>query len=188
MRDSLSPLIFELIAERGWGALTLTSIATQAQVSLETLHQVATSKEEIFGLLIDFIEEKSILKESDVAGLTPEEKSFEVLMRRFEVAQPYRPGIARLFQDLKTSPCDLQPLMPQVVGALERLTSEAGFQFDGFLGPVQVRLFGLIYAHLFQEWLNDETADLGKTMAKTDHALKRYVPCLLDPMKVLEVF
>ena len=181
--------IFKALEEKGWTNLTLHHVAEKADITLEDLHKVATSKEDLMAVIIAYTEAQTLeyIEEDSKAQTPQEDYLFDVLFARFEAAEPHKAALKRLWQDMKTSPSLLRPLMPQFLEALKRLSHLGGLDFDGPLGVIQLRLFGLIYLRLLNVWLEDTTPDLSKTMAETNKAVTKYIPCLFDPVKILSL-
>lgn len=180
---------FKALEEKGWAHLTLHHVAKEAGVSLEALHKVATSREDLMAVMIAYIEAQTLgYIEENPKGEPQEDHLFDVLFARFEAAEPHKAALKRLWQDMKESPTLLRPLMPQFIEALKRLGTLGVLDFDGPLGGLQVRLFGLIYLRLLHVWLEDDSPDLAPTMAETNKAVTKYIPCLFDPSKILSLY
>ena len=188
MDSAIALATFKALEEKGWAPLTLHHVAEEAGISLEELHKVATSKEDLMTVMIAYVEAKTLAYiEKDDEETPQEDRLFDVLFARFEAAGPHKAGLKRLWQDMKESPTLLRPLMPQFMEALKRLGALGVLDFDGPLGVIQVRLFGLIYLRMFHVWLEDDSPDLAPTMAETNKAVTRYIPCLFDPSKILSL-
>ncbi len=179
---------FKALEEKGWAHLTLHNVAEEAGITLEELHKVATSKEDIMAVMIAYTESQTLKYIDETPqDISSDDRLFDVLFARFEAAEPHKAALKRLWQDLKASPTLLRPLMPQFLEALKRLSLLGALDFDGPLGVIQLRLFGLIYLRMLHVWLEDDSPDLAATMAETNKAVTKYIPCLFDPSKILSL-
>ncbi len=183
----IAKAIFEALETKGWIHLTLHDVAEKADISLEELHKCATSKEDLMAVMISYLEEQTLIHVDQSGEGTAEDHLFEGLFARFEAADPYKKAIARLWQDFKGSPTLVRPFIPQFLDALKTMGKEGGLEFEGPLGAIQLRAFGFIYLRLLYVWLADESPDLAKTMSETNRVVTKYIPCLFNPCKILDV-
>lgn len=185
---TLAKAVFESLEEKGWLHLTLHDVAQKADVSLEDLHQFATMKEDLILLTIPYIEGKDSEDQAGEGSLSGDDLLFEALFSRFEAAEHHKKAIHLFYNDMKGTPTELRPFVAPFLEALKRLGHGGGLDFDGPLGVVQLRLFALIYLRLVSVWLADDSPDLAKTMAETNKAVTKYIPCLFEPQKIMELF
>tara|TARA_R110002095_G_scaffold66488_6_gene56424 strand:- start:3086 stop:3667 length:582 start_codon:yes stop_codon:yes gene_type:complete len=183
--------ILSLLEEKEWQALTLHDVAAHLNISLDELHQFATSKEDLLAVIISYIEEQT-LTYIDQALITEntskEDRLFDSLFARFEAAAPHKKAIANLRNTFQGTPTLAFNHIPQFIGAVKRLAALSDIHFTGPLGALQLRGFALIYARLIYIWLEDDSPDMAKTMAATNKAVTHYIPCLFDPCKVADLF
>jgi len=163
-----------LAVEKGWTTLSLAEIAVESKVSLSGLHQIFPAKSSI----LRFISEQAdqdVLEEHDNDYLEQPAKDrlFEICMNRFDALAPYKEGIRAIAKGSRRDPvsallflCNLKRSMPLMLEA-------AGLSTSGFRGMLRVKAFSVAYLAALQTWLNDDTEDLGKTMAKLDKVLGR---------------
>ncbi len=189
---TLSMAIFKCLELYGWRHLTLVQVAHQAEIYLGDLHVYATSKEDLLGLIISYIERKTLdfLDPQEETTSSPNYNSdhvFDVLFSRFEAATPHKKAISILYKDLKHDAIKSIHLIPNFLKALERLGDLAGMAFQGPFAPLQRRGFGLLYLKAFLVWLEDDSQDQGKTMAETNKLATTYIPCLYDPCQIMNL-
>ena len=165
----------KLAEERGWRPLGLPEIAEAAGVSLAELHRHFVSKQAILdgfsqridSALLDELDEDLELEEP------ARDRLFDVLMRRFDLLQPYRPALARITYDQLNDPLALCGSLRQLLQSMRWMLEGARIGTSGLVGAVRVKALVAIYLSVIPVWLRDETADQSKTMAALDARLRR---------------
>ena len=178
--------VFSALEEKGWHSLTLRDVAGAAAISLEDLHGFATSKEDLVGVVISYIEGKSLLYREESEESYSDDHLFDLLFSYFEAAQPHKIALTHLWRNFKESPLLIRPFMPYFLKALRAVGVKGKLDFDGPFSALQLRGFGLIYLNIVRTWLEDSSPDLSKTMAETNKAVTKYIPCLFDPCKIIQ--
>ncbi len=190
-KNTVAQGILTLLEDKDWIDLTLNDVAAHLSINLEELHRFATSKEDLLTLIISYMEEQT-LRHTDQHLITEktskEDRLFDTLFARFEAATPHKKAIANLKNTFQGNPTLAFNTIPQFIEAVKRLAALADIRFSGPLGALQLRGFSLIYLRLIYIWLDDTSPDMAKTMAATDKAVTKYIPCLFDPCKVADLF
>ena len=171
----------KLAEEKGWRSLALPAIAEAAGVSLAELHRHFISKQAILdgfsqridGALLEELDDDLELEEP------ARDRLFDVLMRRFDLLQPYRPALARITYDQLNDPLALCGSLRQLLQSMRWMLEGARIGTGGLVGAVRVKALVAIYLSVVPVWLRDETADQSKTMAALDARLRR-VEGLID--------
>lgn len=190
-KDTVAQGIFTLLENKDWLTLTLNDVATHLNISLEQLHHFATSKEDLLAVMISYIEEqtlKHIDKDLTAETLSKEDRLFDSLFARFEAAIPHKKAIGNLKNTFQVNPTLAFNAIPHFIEAVKGLATLSDIHFTGPLGALQLRGFALIYLRLIYIWLEDDSPDMEKTMAATNKAVTKYIPCLFDPCKVADLF
>ena len=104
---------------------------------------------------------------------TPRDRVFDVLMRRIDALQPHRAGILRLFEDLKQDPLLALLLLARLPKSMAWMLEAAGLGSGGLAGLARAKGLTAVWLATLRAWKDDETADLGPTMAALDRALDR---------------
>lgn len=166
-----------LAADRSWHDLALADIAAAAEVGLVELYRSFRSKPAILGAFARRIDAATIdlPAEPDVAA---RDRLFEVLMHRFDVLAPYKPGLKGLGRDARRGRLDGLALACHLPRSLAWMLEAAGISSSGLKGKARIKLLGLAYLATLRVWLRDDSPDLAKTMAALDTALKRVEPFL----------
>ncbi|HLZ68131.1 MAG TPA: TetR family transcriptional regulator [Aliidongia sp.] len=169
-----------LAADRPWSGLALADIATAAGIGLIDLYRTFRSKAAILGAFSRRIDAATIELPAD-ADATARDRLFEVLMRRFDLLAPYKPGLRGLAREACRARLDVLPLACHLPRSLRWMLEASGVSTSGLKGRVRVKLLGLAYLSTVRVWLEDDSEDLAKTMAALDRALRRAEPFMRLP-------
>jgi AcrR family transcriptional regulator len=166
-----------LAAERSWHDLALADIAAAAGIGLIDLYRAFRSKPAILGALARRIDAATIDLPAE-ADASARDRLFEVLMHRFDLLAPYKPGLKGLARDARRGRFDGLALACHLPRSLAWMLEASGVSASGLKGRVRVKLLGLAYLSTLRVWLRDDSPDLASTMAALDKALKRVEPFL----------
>jgi len=167
---------FDLIAERGWAGFSMGALAHRSGVPLVEVYRHLPRREALLIGLSRRVDEAMLsFDPSELAGLPPRDRVFELLMRRLDALAPFKAGLSRLVRPGR------RPLEPDVVviGAcrfdrsMAWLQEAADLRSSGLRGRARRAVLAVAYARTLQTWFRDDTADLAKTMAELDRQLRR---------------
>ena len=164
-----------LAAERSWHGLALADIAEAAGIGLIDLYRSFRSKPAILGALSRRIDAATLALPTE-ADASAHDRLFEVLMHRFDLLTPYKPGLKGLARDARRGRLDGLALACHLPRSLAWMLEASGVSTSGLKGKVRIKLLGLAYLATLRTWLQDDSPDLAKTMAALDKALKRVEP------------
>lgn len=171
--DALIAALWRVIAAHGWPGLTMGRLAAAAGVPLATLRERFPSRLDaliLHGRLMD----KAVL-DGTVSGQggAARDRLFDVLMRRLDAMQPHRAGILRFLTDMRRDPSLAALLGPQLSLSMRWMLDAA--EIGGGAGQRRALALGLVGVWLaaVRAWTEDESEDLGPTMAALDRALDR---------------
>jgi hypothetical protein len=103
--------------------------------------------------------------------MTPRDRLFELIMRRFDAMAAYRDGLRVVSREARRDGAALCASL----GNLERLTAwlaDAACGSSGGLRNLLARkALLLLYARVFSVWLDDTTTDRATTLAELDRRL-----------------
>jgi len=169
-----------LAAERAWRDIPLAEIASAAGLGLIELYRLFPSKVAILNALARQVDATVLAAPVDAED-RPRDRIFDVLMRRFDAVLPYRPALKRIAQDLRRLQLDALPAGLALPRSMGWMLEAAGISADGWRGALRTRILGLAYLAAFRVFLDDDSADLTRTMAALDRALRRAEPLLALP-------
>ena len=145
-RDAVVDAAMALAATRGWQGIALADIAAEAGLSLSELYEAFHGKGAILAYFGSRVDAKVLAGTgSDMAEESRHDRLFDVLMRRFDAAAPYRAGVRALLADARRDPS-------MALCAAPRL---------------------LLYLSVMRVWVDDESPDMSGTMAALDGRLRR---------------
>jgi AcrR family transcriptional regulator len=159
----------ELAGQRGWRNLGVGEIARKAGVPLAEAYRLCPSKPALLAALIRQINAQTLT--GSAADGSPREKLFELMMRRFDALKSHRAALKSITRDTFGDPTALCTAMPFLNG-LAWVLEAAGLSAAGWRGPGRVLALAGIYAQVMRTFLDDDSDDLGKTMAALDRRLK----------------
>lgn len=180
--DDLSRTILDramgLAAERGWRRTGLADVARAVPVPLGELYRRFPTRA---SLLAGVAEAADAAVLADDAPPDPEaeteesarDRVFDVMMRRFDALVPYRAGLAAVTRDLRREPLTALAFAGAYARSMAWMLRAAGLDPDGPGGAVLVAGLGGVHARVMRTFLEDDTADLARTMAALDAELRR---------------
>jgi len=171
---AISIAALELAGERGWSTLTLKDIAERADLGLAEVYQATSSKLDV---LIAIQRELDDMLRASVEPFdphdTPRDRIFDVVMVSLETLEPHRHGVEAIYRALLKDPVTFVLLLPTCHTAMRSIAVLSGLETGGLKGRFTADGLGLIWFNTFRVWLEDDAAELAKTMAELDKSLRR---------------
>lgn len=169
-----------LAADRRWGEISMADIAKEAGAGLIELYRLFPSKLAILDALARQADAAVLSAPADPAD-RPHDRLFDVLMRRFDALLASRPGLKRMARDAGHLQLETLPALLALPRSMGWMLEAAGIPATGWRGAARSRILGLAYMAAFRTFLDDGSADLARTMATLDRALRRVAPLLALP-------
>lgn len=168
---------FEVIAEQGWTATYAQAVAARAGVPLVEVYRQLPSRGALLRALSRRADEVMLeLDQTELIGLPPRDRVFELIMRRLDAMTPLRAGLKRLANDATRDPALVVSTACRMDRSLAWLQEAAGLRSHGVRPRLQRQALGMVYLRTLRVWLRDESADHAKTMAELDRTLRRVEP------------
>ena len=175
-KDPVGPIIdatMQLAALGGWRNVTLYDIARESGLDVADVVAAVGSRT---GIVSQIAARADAAMLSAVDDDWPDEairdRLFTLLIARFDSLKPHREGLRAVLASLPGDPMGALALMAGPGQRTMRLALEsAGVSTGGIAGALRMKALGLAYARTFRIFLNDDSADLSKTMAALDKAL-----------------
>ena len=163
---------FALLAETGWAGFSPRLLAERSGASLAEVYDFMPTTGQLPQRLGERLDRAMLAIEPDEpAGLSHRERLFELVMRRLDPMAPFKPGLARPAREARGE-VELWFASLQSLDRMARWLSDlAGLPYRGLEARLARRALMLAYARVFRVWLDDDTADLAKTMAALDQRL-----------------
>ena len=177
--DTILDAALALAAERGWRQTTLSDIAAHAGCGLADVYRHFPSKGSMMRAAVARID-AAVLSEADAGGGDESfrDRLFDLLMRRYDALKPHRAVIQACWRDLRRDPLAGAPLAPALARSMSWMLEAAGAPAQRPFDLLRVKLLAGIHLSVMRVWLQDDSEDLGRTMASLDKALKRWAPML----------
>lgn len=167
-----------LAARMGWDMVTLTDIADAAGCSLAELSEAFDDKTDILIAYGRQVDKKVLEACADPDPSMPErERLFEILMERFDVLNADRAAVLSILKTVMRDPKQAVIGLPHLGRSMAWMLEAAGIETTGVRGAVRVAGLTGVYLYVLKVWMNDDSADLSKTMAALDKALSRAEQC-----------
>ena len=164
----------DLSSRMGWDMVTLTDIADTAQASLADLSEVFFDKGDILAAYGRMLDKKVLERCADPDPSTPErDRLFEIMMERFDLLNEDREAIVSILKSFVTDPKQAVISLPHLGRSMAWMLEAAGMDTNGVKGAIKVAGLTGVYLYVLKQWMNDESADLSKTMAALDKGLNR---------------
>jgi ubiquinone biosynthesis protein COQ9 len=171
--DALVAALWRVIATHGWPGLTMGRLAAEAAVPMATLRDHFPSRLDPLILHGRRVDHAVLAGTIPGQGGAARDRLFDVLMRRLDAMQPHRAGILRFLRDMRRDPSLALLLGPQLSLSMRWMLDAAEIEGNG--GRRRAMSLGLVGVWLatVRAWAEDESEDLGPTMAALDRALDR---------------
>lgn len=171
--NALMDALWSLVAERGWNGFTLPELAERAGLSLPALRALAPVK---FALLCRHarLVDQAVAADAGLnPGGSPRDRIFDALMRRIDALQPHRDGLIRFGRDMRRDPLLSLALAPVLAASMSWMLEAARISACGPAGMLRVKGLSAVWIATLRAWEQDESMDLGPTMAALDRALDK---------------
>jgi len=163
-----------LAGERPWGRVTVRDIAAAAGVPLAAVQAHFPTKNAILEAFTRQITAEVLADEDGFdAEELPRDRLFDVLMRRFDVLGPFRPGMTAILKNAPREGLSALAMAPAVREAMAWMLEAAGIPTGGLAGEVRVGAVMIVWLATLRVWIRDDSPDLARTMAALDRHLRR---------------
>lgn len=162
----------ELAEDTSWSGLTLSQIATKADLTLGDFHGVA-SKDDLADAAESYFD-KAMSSEDVPSDAVPRERLFDVIMLRFEAMEPYRAGLLSLMKFRETSPSRLAHLVGARRRSAEWALVSAGLDDETTAAKtLKILAVGYVIAMTERAWRKEDSTDFARTMSALDRELRQ---------------
>lgn len=172
--DAALDAFLALVAEKGYGGVTLREVGTAAGLGVAELYRLYRDKPALVAGFLRRVDDAVLT--GTAAALDPEETArdrlFDVMMRRYDALRPHTAVVRAVRRAAGRDPVLALALAPALRRSMAAMLEAAAVPGDGL--PGLLRQGGLLALHhaVSRVFENDDTADLSKTMAALDSRLK----------------
>ncbi|NUB21242.1 TetR family transcriptional regulator [Azospirillum formosense] len=163
-----------LAAGQGWRNTGLLAIARAAGVAPRAFYRRFPGRSDVLAA-VSRVADTAVL--ADDAPVGPDESArdrlFDVMMRRYDALLPYRDGLRSVVRDLRREPLTALAFSRYFGRSMAWMLRAAGVEADRTGGALFVAGLGAVQARVMRVFLEDDSADLSRTMAALDSELRR---------------
>jgi AcrR family transcriptional regulator len=170
--DRLVDAALALAAGRPWREISLAEIAAKAGLTLDQAYAACPSRLAILRALQRRIDRTALAEAGGQGEDGQRDRLFDLLMRRFDALQAHRGALRSILRDSLGDP-QLLCGAPGLFRSMAWMLEGAGISAAGWRGRLRVHLLAGLYLSVFRIFLDDDSADLAKTMAALDRRLRR---------------
>ena len=173
-KDAIIEALMELAGERTWEDISITDIATRANLSLADFRDAYPSKGAVlagFSRKIDRIVLDGTT--DDLMGEPAKERLFDVLMRRLDALTPYKHGLEGIAEWISRAPMAAMAINRLELNAMRFMLEAAGIESEGPVGSVKLQGLVILWGRVLNTWFRDDDPGLAPTMALLDKELTR---------------
>jgi AcrR family transcriptional regulator len=172
--DTVLDAFLTLVAERGYGEVTLRDVAAAADTGLADLYRLYPDKMALLAGVMTRVD--AAVLAGTPRQVDPEETArdrlFDVMMRRYDALKPHREAIRSIVRAARRDPLLALSLAPSARRSMAAMLEAAGLSSEGVSGAVRQNGLLAIYVAVSRVFDGDDSADLSKTMAALDGRLK----------------
>jgi len=173
-RDKALDAFLGLVAERGYGNVSLSDVGEAAGLGRAELYRLYPDKLALVAGFMARVDGEVLAGTPEVVD--PEEtvrdRLFDMLMRRFDALKPHRPALNAIRRAGLRDPLMTLVLGPSLMRSMAAMLEASGVPARGVPGAVRQNALAAIYAAVSRVFDKDDSADLSKTMAALDSRLK----------------
>jgi len=158
--------------DKGWEHTSLSDIATASNIPLHELHDYFEDRHDVlaaYGKMIDNKVLKAISKPED--NTSPRDRLFDIIMERFDVLNENREAEQSILRSIRLDPKQGLISLPHICKSMSWMLDASGIDTGGGKGALRVAALTAIYLNTLRTWIDDESADMAKTMATLDKSL-----------------
>lgn len=174
MKDKMIDAALDLAASKSWSEISFEEIVEKAGVALDDAYEYFDDKDDVlavYGRKIDRMMIENIGETSH--DLSHREQIFDVLMERFDIVNDRREAVISIVSSFKGDPKKAVLSLPHLGRSMNRVLELCDISTEGFVGCARVTAVTGIYLYALRTWMEDDSADLAKTMATLDQALDK---------------
>jgi AcrR family transcriptional regulator len=162
------------IASDGWRHLSLAAVADAAGLPILRIYRTFGSKQAILRGLYRRVDEAALAQPPPAEPAEhPRDRLFDLLMRRFDTLQPYKPALEVLRRELPGDPGTVLCAGIALRHSMRWMLEGADISTGGLRGALAVELTAVAYLSTMRVWQRDDSPDLARTMAALDARLRR---------------
>jgi AcrR family transcriptional regulator len=171
-QEKLVVAALSMIETEGWQGLSLTQLARQSKIPIETVFELCPDKHALLKLIGSNITMAAVKRMSEPGDNEPaRDRAFDAILIVFEAMADYKPALAVIYRETRIDPSAWFDMAPVFLRSAEWIADNARLPTNGLQGLATTRAIAALLAETFGVWL-DDGEDLAKTMAHVDRRLR----------------
>ena len=171
-RDAAVLAALALAAEKGWLAVTMGEIGRRAGIPAAEMHDMFEDRFDILAAYGRMLDRKVLAAvgapDNDVSE---RDRLFEIMMERFDALNEHRDGVIAILDTFIPDPKQAIVSLPHLCRSMAWMLDAAGIPTGGVKGVMKIMGLTALYLKTLRTWREDDSADMGKTMAELDKNL-----------------
>lgn len=173
MKNKAFEACLGVIESEGWKKFSFAKAAQDSTIPLHVFHDQFSAPTDVMIHLFDLIDQEVLKNLDSFENLSPKDALFDILMSRFEAAQPYKTVLKSFWWEWIMHPTEAPAFACHGFSSMAWMLEAAGLESRGLKGLLRVQGLTALYLLTLKTWLTDDTPDLGKTMAFLDKGLMK---------------
>jgi len=158
----------------GWRHLAMTAVAARAGLSLGAVLAEVPTRAYVVARLFDRLDRRMLAGVKALDGAdSVRDRLFDVVMKRFDAMNADREGMRAVVSGMRFDPPAAAVALCRADRSAATMLAAAGVSPDGLLGCARIQGMKMVLLCALRGWMDDDSADLAKTMAALDRALER---------------
>lgn len=174
IKDQLIDAMLRVAASHDWGHVTMIDIAAESDLPVAEASFVFEHKDDVvaaFGRRVD-------AKMQDGLGRFRHDESckdrlFDVFMERYDILAEDRAAVRSLITSVKSDPARALTAFPHLTKSVQAMMEFCEMETKGVRGAVRLAALSVIYMRGLLMFLDDQSHDMDKLMARLDQDLSR---------------
>lgn len=172
-KEKVFKACLSVIEKEGWAHFSFAKASQESGIPLRVFHKEFSSPADVMVHLFRKID-KEVFKNLDLSeDLSPKDALFDILMNRFEAAEPYKHVLKSFWDTWIFIPEETPSLVSQGFSSMTWMLEAAHLESRGITGFLRIQGLTTLYLLTLRVWLKDDNPDLSKTMAFLDKGLSR---------------
>ncbi len=173
IKDKMIAAMLKLAGERAWEFVDFEDIADEASMALQDAHEYFDDRSDILAAYGRMLDRKMVENVSVSGEESCRETIFDLIMERFDIINEDRAAILSILHGFQGDPKEAILSFPHLGKSMSRTLDAAGIETNGIFGAMKVAGLTGIYLYTLRTWKDDESPDMGSTMATLDKALDK---------------
>lgn len=171
-QDKLVAAALAMIETDGWQGLSLTQLARQSKVPVETVFELCPDKHALLRLIGSTFNAAAVKRMTEPGdNEPPRDRAFDAILVVFEAMADAKPAMTVIYRETRNDPSAWIDTAPMFVRSAEWIADNARLPTNGLQGLATTRAIAALLVETFGVWL-DDGEDLAKTMAHVDRRLR----------------